>query len=170
MSELILKNIKGFPKYKISKCGRVFSTKRGNQKEIKISYSDKYPRVFLYVGGNGERKTPHVHRLIALAWLPNPKNKPYVCHKDDNVYNFDISNLYWGDPVSNVRDCFKNKRRRTGHKNPRSKLSLKQINFIRKNYKHKDKKYNAYEFAKKFNVGRSTIYRVIKSLTYKEYK
>jgi hypothetical protein len=37
----------------------------------------------------------YVHRLIALAYLPNPLNLPEVNHKDFNVSNNKLENLEW---------------------------------------------------------------------------
>lgn len=34
-----------------------------------------------------------VHRLIALAFIPNPNNYPIVCHKDNNPTNNKPENL-----------------------------------------------------------------------------
>ncbi|APC44312.1 HNH homing endonuclease [Pseudoalteromonas phage PH357] len=36
-----------------------------------------------------------IHRLLALAFIPNPDGHKYVGHKDDDHLNNDISNLYW---------------------------------------------------------------------------
>lgn len=33
---------------------------------------------------------------MALAYIPNPENKPCVCHKDNNKSNDWVENLYWG--------------------------------------------------------------------------
>ena len=41
------------------------------------------------------------HRLIALAWIPNPENKPYVMHINDDPTNYLIENLKWGTPGEN---------------------------------------------------------------------
>ncbi len=33
---------------------------------------------------NGKYKTDSIHRLVALAFIPNPHNLPVVHHRDDN--------------------------------------------------------------------------------------
>lgn len=44
------------------------------------------------------RKQIKVHRLAALAFIPNPENLPYVNHLDENKHNNAISNLEWCTP------------------------------------------------------------------------
>lgn len=53
-----------------------------------------YPRVYLKQE-NGTRKGLFVHRLMALAFVLNPENRPNVNHIDGNKGNFDIHNLEW---------------------------------------------------------------------------
>ena len=40
-------------------------------------------------------KTLYVHRIVALAFLPNPENKPFVKHIDENISNNIVYNLKW---------------------------------------------------------------------------
>ena len=40
------------------------------------------------------KKLP-VHRLVALAFIENPENKPTVDHIDRNILNNNLSNLRW---------------------------------------------------------------------------
>lgn len=101
----IWKPVKGFEGlYEVSNMGNVRSVDRyvmsGNHccllkgKPIKACYnSDGYLIDGLYK--NGKRKRYFVHRLVAEAFIPNPKNLPCVDHintvRDDNS----VENLRW---------------------------------------------------------------------------
>ena len=44
-----------------------------------------------------------IHRLIELAWDPNPENKPIVMHINDDPTNYLFENLKWGTPGENAK-------------------------------------------------------------------
>jgi len=44
------------------------------------------------------------HRLVALAWIPNPEKKEFVCHINDDKSNFLPENLTWGTASENMRE------------------------------------------------------------------
>lgn len=86
--------------YKVSSYGRVLSL----HKKSKISKREMsiltpkltregYYHVTLY--GNGTRRNKTVHRLVAMAFLPNPNNYEYVNHKDECKTNNCVDNLEW---------------------------------------------------------------------------
>ena len=47
------------------------------------------------------------HRLVALAWIPNPEKKKNVCHINDDRTNYLIENLKWGTQSENCRGKIK---------------------------------------------------------------
>ena len=55
--------------------------------------SHGYKRVTLSKDGNINQFL--VHRLVAIAFIPNPNNYKYVNHKDENTMNNSAANLEW---------------------------------------------------------------------------
>ena len=64
-----------------------------------LRHSNKYRQVRLTK--NGVSKLIPVHRLVAMAFLPNPHNLPQVNHKDENPSNNNVENLEWCDAKYN---------------------------------------------------------------------
>lgn len=83
----------GFSKYFVTKDGRVFSTLTWNYLVGNMSF-DGYLRA-LIKRDDGKFVTIGVHRLVAMAYIPNPDNKPEVNHIDGNKLNNCADNLEW---------------------------------------------------------------------------
>lgn len=66
--------------------------------------SVRYPEVCLFK--QGTRKYALVHRLVALAFVPNPLNKPEVNHLDGVKSNNHVDNLEWCTSSENQRHAY----------------------------------------------------------------
>lgn len=99
-----IKGFENFGAYSVTKDGRVFSHwKRCAHKweiaeqpyrELRQTTNRKgYLEVCLE--NQNTRKHVRVHRLIALAFIPNPEGKPQINHIDCNKQNNSVNNLEW---------------------------------------------------------------------------
>lgn len=88
----IWREIEGYDKnYYVSRFGEVYSTYQNILRKIQVV--KKYCMVNLHY--KGKRRTHSVHRLVAIAFIPNPENKPEVNHKDTIKHNNCVDNLEW---------------------------------------------------------------------------
>ena len=106
-NEEVWKDIKGHENnYQISNKGRVRSKDRYEYMIINDGYRlrkgqlikgeiDKqgYHRVGLWK--NARCRKQFVHRLVAEAFIPNPKKHPIINHIDENPLNNNVENLEW---------------------------------------------------------------------------
>lgn len=60
-----------------------------------------HPEYIVCLSKNGKAQNEYVHRLVALAFIPNPDNLPEVNHKDENSLNNYVENLEWCDRAYN---------------------------------------------------------------------
>ena len=71
-----------------------------------------------------------VHRLVAIAFVPNPHGYPVVDHLDSNRSNPHASNLEWVTTAENNRRAAAKGVRR-GEKNPSAKLTEEDVKRIK---------------------------------------
>jgi hypothetical protein len=85
------KEIQDFPNYMISNIGRVWNKKK--QRFMTIYHRKGYCLVKL--SKDNQSKEMKVHRLVAIAFIPNPNNYDCINHKDENPENNCVDNLEW---------------------------------------------------------------------------
>lgn len=72
-------------------------------------YNKHNKEILGYIANNGYRTVNIkgelflVHRILAIAFIPNPNNYKYVNHKDENKLNNDLNNLEWCTFEYNIR-------------------------------------------------------------------
>lgn len=95
------RKIKDFEHYEVSNFGRVRNTRTG--KTLKpISHTGGYRR--LKLRDNGRAKDVFIHRLVAQAFIPDPKKE--VNHIDGDKTNNHINNLEWVSSLENQTHRF----------------------------------------------------------------
>lgn len=88
-----MKDIKGYENlYAVTSCGKVWSHRRKRFLKPQLD-KDGYLKIGLVK--DGEVKFFHVHRLVALAFVPNPKNLPEVNLIDEVKTHAYVNNLEW---------------------------------------------------------------------------
>ncbi len=106
--EEIWKQIEGFEgRYYVSNYGRV-KVKGGTKSKNPVKEWNTPDRILKFNRNNsgyltvglgrrldGTRRTKTVHKLVALAFLPNPNNYPEINHIDENKDNNCVWNLEW---------------------------------------------------------------------------
>nr|UVX49914.1 MAG: zinc-binding loop region of homing endonuclease [Bacteriophage sp.] len=154
-------NIPGFMGYYVSKTGSVYSRYvRGSRGKLSNEFTPlipkkrpKYYSVSLYRDGKSTKI--FVHRLVATVYVPNPNNKPCVCHKDNDRTNNRVENLYWGTYKENTQQCIQDGRFKPGGRDILDEFSINCLLY----------EYNLGKprsiLKKKFGISDSAITRII---------
>ncbi len=94
--------IKNFEEYLINRDGKIYSTK---SKKF-LTPRDRNGYLAITLCKNNKRYDFSIHRLIALTFIPNPENKPYINHIDGNKHNNSLENLEWCTGSENVQHAY----------------------------------------------------------------
>jgi len=152
----IWKDIPGYEGlYEVSNLARYrkYSTKR-----IHAINSNRDGYMVAWLTKNSSRIGTGIHRLVALAFIPNPNNYKEINHIDGDKSNNSISNLEWCTRSENIRHAFDTglKPGKKGEDNGRSKLSNEDIIEIRK----LKNKLGAPTVGEMFSVSTGLIYHI----------
>jgi hypothetical protein len=92
-------------KYQISSLGRIRSLFKKEPRILNPSIRSSYLAVQLCDKGN--YKTVNIHKLVALAFIPNPDNKPIINHVNGDKLDNKVSNLEWTTNSENCKHAYK---------------------------------------------------------------
>lgn len=115
--------------YTVDTIGRIYSKFSKNYLKPYVNTSGYY-LVDLY--HKKRRHTMQVHRIVAIAFIPNPELLPTVNHKNGNKANNTAENLEWMTRLDNVRHAWITglAKPRYGTDNPANKYTEEQIHAV----------------------------------------
>jgi len=116
--------------YSVSSNGRIMNNKT---KHILAALKSEAGYRFFKLSYKGKVSGFYAHRLLALAFIPNPESKPCVNHKDGDRANNSLENLEWNTSGENARHSVKRlgMSRFQGENNFASKLAEAEVKEIR---------------------------------------
>ena len=108
MSEEVWKDVVGYEdRYQVSNMGRVRSKdivlhkldgktefRKGRIVKFQLT-KDGYHQYLFSNGTNKPRKLMRIHRVVAMAFIPNPLNKPCIDHINTIRNDNRVENLRW---------------------------------------------------------------------------
>lgn len=114
--------------------------------------------------GLTDNRHPFVHRLVALAYIPNPMNLPKVNHKDANKKNNHYTNLEWCTQKENVQHAWRlgiaaKPPHGLGAKNTMAILNESEVIEIRALY---DFGFSAKEIREAYPIGLGGFYDIVR--------
>jgi len=149
------KNINGFENYKASSLGKV--------RRFSVLKPSQTYRGYLIVGlyANRVKKTLLVHRIIAKAFIPNPKNLPEVNHKNGIKTDNRVVNLEWVTSSYNSIHSLKNGLQKPlrGNDHPGFKVSEERVTEIRSLFR--TGKFTQISLGNKFGIAQQTVSKII---------
>lgn len=92
--------------YYITQDGKCYNSITGKYLKGQKNYKNHYISYNLTLP-DGTKKRCYAHRLVALAFIPNPNNKKEVNHIDGNKSNNTVNNLEWTTSAENKEHAIK---------------------------------------------------------------
>ena len=165
-------NIPGWPGYYISKHGHLYTSKYVKDRWYRVRGHIHNGRLQVKLKDHGRSKQGGISRLVALAWVPNPKPEEYnvVMHLDNNPLNNYYKNLKWGTQGMNIQQavCEGRFRGNTGPRpnsygelNPNSKYRDRLVKRLYR-YHLRHPKTPIKQLCLKFNTKPTWTYKILK--------
>jgi NUMOD4 motif/HNH endonuclease len=161
--------------YKVSDQGRIKSLKRvffsGRYHRNKKTYPERIMKQGLDKGGycvvsickEGKKFHLKVYRAVAIAFIPNPENKPEVNHKNGNKLDNRKVNLEWNTKKENIIHAYSIGVKGPGERNGNSILTDEKVRQIRKLHPE----FSYYALGKSFKTWPNNIKQIVLRKTWK---
>ena len=143
---------------------RIIMRKNGRKQikdgHIMRQYDDGHGYMKVFLKKNGKMKSPKVHQLVALRFIPNPdpEHKTQVNHIDEDKTNNCVENLEWVTAAENHLHFAQSNRLQRSKARKQRTLINKSLQFILENKDCVLREYDAgcsiVETAEKCGVGR----------------
>lgn len=161
--------IPGFPDYRISRDGKVYSRRvygsrtrrvsdewwelkqKGNSVRRRHPYVDLFREV-------GKPERFFVHQLVMMAFVGPCPEGMIVCHKNDVADDNRLENLYYGTKATNNTDAVRNGRIKVGEDSWCATLTNDQVREIRRLCREGS---TYAELAARFGKSKHYIYRIV---------
>lgn len=152
------RKLKDYPMYRIYNTGKIYSE---YLKKFIHQHDDNSGYLQVTLRGKNGRKTIKVHILVALAFIPNPNNKPEVNHIDCNKHNNKVTNLEWVTKHENMIHASLYSYKDRDKLSPLTKEMVSLIPILLEN------KFSIKLIATLYKVGHVTIRNIIQRKTWK---
>lgn len=170
--EMEWRQIEGFDnRYFVSSNGdinvpfRIDTIGHKRAEHILLPSEDRCGYLFVRLFSNKKYYNLFVHRLVAIAFIPNPNNYNQINHIDGNKQNNNKINLEWCTNGQNFQHAIcTGLIKRKGEDSPMAKFTEKEVLEIRKLFSNIPL---IEDVAKKYKVTTATIYNILRRRTWK---
>ena len=162
-----MKPIPGFPKYKITKDGRIWSLYRGGRWLSLTENMHGRLRVSLYK--NGEQHHKEVHRLVLETFVGPCPDGMQSCHNNGNKTDNLINNLRWDTSSNNHKDTVKHGTSPFGNGESNIRSKLKERDVINIIHLYNTKLFSQQEVANMYKISQTMVSHILNRRRWKHY-
>jgi len=107
LNQTFWKDILGYEGlYKININGEIVSLQKRNFGKEISKRIDRTGYWIVKLKNESKYSSVYIHRLLALAFIDNPLNKPFVNHINGNKQDYCITNLEWVTASENMKHAY----------------------------------------------------------------
>lgn len=163
--------------YEVSDLGRVKSCERMCLNRYGNGYkrvAERMLRPSTDIGGykkvtlaaNGNVRNVAVHLLVLVAFAGARPEGMEACHNNGDASDARLGNLRWDTAKANQGDRKKHGTYYAGDNHPWSKLSKRDVAFIKSHYIPRSRTYGQHALARRFGVHQATVYNILHGNTW----